>query len=165
MSIDRVSADAEGSGTNQVPDIGDQGLFAGAKIDSEEEALASAVPAETAISDAAADAETLGALYTLGMWRVHAGRQEEFIAAWKALGDIFRQLPQPPAGKGTLLQSVTDPAIFYSFGPWLTLADIEAMRLNAQVQAGLAALRQYCSEMQADAFRTVAEAEIVTRGQ
>jgi hypothetical protein len=142
--------------TEQVPDIGDEGLFAGTKIDSEEEALAPDAPvaAPTPIAD------TLGAVYTLGMWRVKPGQQDSFIAAWKTLGDIFRQLPQPPAGKGTLVQSITDPLLFYSFGPWLSLADIEAMRQDVQAQAGLQELRGYCTEATAGAYRTVAEVEV-----
>jgi hypothetical protein len=36
------------------------------------------------------------AVYTLGVWRVKPGKEEAFIEAWKALGNIFSQLPQPP---------------------------------------------------------------------
>ncbi len=56
------------------------------------------------------------AVYTLGVWRVKPGQEVAFIEAWKALGTIFAKLPQPP-GKGTLLQSLADPLLFYSFGP------------------------------------------------
>jgi hypothetical protein len=153
MLMERIPNDG---GVEEVPDIGDEGLFAGTKIDSEEEALAADVPVESTITAS----ETQSAVYTLGMWRVKPGQQAGFIAAWQALSDIFRQLPQPPAGKGTLVQSVSDPAIFYSFGPWLSLADIEAMRHHPQAQAGLEELRQYCMEAQAGAYRTVAEADI-----
>lgn len=156
MSIERMPGNGENDDVEQAPDIGDEGLFSGTKIDSEEEALASNVPAEAA----AIVPDTQGALYTLGMWRVKPGQQANFIAAWQALNDIFRQLPQPPTGKGTLVQSVSDPLLFYSFGPWLSLADIEAMRQDARAQAGLEALRHYCTEAVTGAYRTVAEAEI-----
>jgi hypothetical protein len=166
MSMEGLSGNA-GNGKDgdvgEVPDIGDEGLFAGTKIDSEEEALASPMTVETdaVIADTVV-ADTQGALYTLGMWRVKEGQQADFIAAWQALGDIFRQLPQPPAGKGRLVQSLSDPTLFYSFGPWLTRADMEAMRQDALAQAGLENLRQYCTESQSGAYRTVAEAEIET---
>jgi hypothetical protein len=55
-------------------------------------------------------------IYTLGMWRVKNGKQDDFVAAWQALGGYFNGLPHPP-GKGTLLQSVDEPQQFYSFGP------------------------------------------------
>jgi hypothetical protein len=158
MSIERMPGNGENDDVEQVPDIGDEGLFSGTKIDSEEEALASGLPVEAT----ATGSDTQGTLYTLGMWRVKPGQQADFIAAWQALSDIFRQLPQPPTGKGTLVQSVSDPALFYSFGPWLSLADIEAMRQDAQARAGLEALRHYCTEALAGAYRTVAEAEIET---
>jgi hypothetical protein len=153
-----MPGNGENDDVEQVPDIGDDGLFSGTKIDSEEEALASGVPVEATTTDS----DTHGALYTLGMWRVKPGQQTDFITAWQALSDIFRQLPQPPTSKGILVQSVSDPLLFYSFGPWLSLADIEAMRQDAQARAGLEALRYYCTEALAGAYRTVAEAEIET---
>ena len=96
-------------------------------------------------------------VYTLGVWRVMPGKEVAFIEAWKTLGNIFVQLPQPP-GKGTLIQSLTDPLLFYSFGPWNSLADIQAMRNNPQAQEGLNKLRELCTEATPGGFRVVAEA-------
>lgn len=97
------------------------------------------------------------AVYTLGVWRVKPGKEDAFIEAWKALGKIFVQLPQPP-GKGTLLQSLSDPLLFYSFGPWSSLADIQAMRNNPEAQEGLNKIRELCTEATPGGFRLVAEA-------
>lgn len=96
-------------------------------------------------------------VYTLGVWRVMPGKEHAFIEAWKALGKIFVQLPQPP-GKGTLLKSLSDPLLFYSFGPWNSLADIQAMRNNPEAQEGLNKLRELCTEATPGGFRLVAEA-------
>ena len=41
--------------------------------------------------------------YTQALWRVKPGRQEEFVEAWKSLGQIFAKLPG--SGQGTLIQS------------------------------------------------------------
>jgi hypothetical protein len=76
----------------------------------------------------------------------------------RALGRIFADLPQAPSGKGTLLQSLSDPTLFYSFGPWRSLDDIQAMRGNPQAQAGIAMLRELCTEATPGSFRMVAEA-------
>ena len=96
-------------------------------------------------------------VYTLGVWRVKEGQQAEFIVAWKRLGAIFASLPYPPSGKGFLIQSTTDPTLFYSFGPWRSLEDITAMRSDPQAQDGIAGLRELCSESTPGAFRVVAE--------
>jgi len=96
-------------------------------------------------------------IYTLGVWRVKEGRQAEFIVAWKRLGAIFASLPHPPSGKGLLIQSTTDPTLFYSFGPWHSPEDVTAMRSDPQAQGGIAELRELCNESTPGAFRVVAE--------
>jgi hypothetical protein len=151
----------EGGASNPVPE--EEELFAGTKIDSADEALAS----EDALAEAfgplsePAESDAGGALYTLGIWRIKDDRgMEEFIAAWQVLNELFHQLPQPPAGKGVLVQDISDPALFYSFGPWQDLTDIEAMRQDTQVLAALETLRQHCSEARTGVYRTVAEAKI-----
>jgi hypothetical protein len=65
--------------------------------------------------------------YTLALWRVKEGREVEFVEAWKGLSDYFLDLPNPP-GTGTLIRSAEDPRLFYSFGPWRSLEDIQRMR-------------------------------------
>lgn len=96
------------------------------------------------------------AVYTLGVWRVKPGQEEEFVAAWKALGQIFSELPNPP-GTGTLIQSVSDPQLFYSFGPWKRVEDIEEMRSNPRAQTGIQRLISLCAEATPGTFRVVAE--------
>ena len=98
------------------------------------------------------------AVYTLGVWRVKPDREAEFIAAWQALGDIFNHLPHPPNGKGTLIQSLTDPTLFYSFGPWGSLQDIRAMREDSTAQAAIQRLRELCTEATPGSFRVAARA-------
>ena len=96
-------------------------------------------------------------VYTLGVWRVKPGKEIAFIEAWQELGAVFSRLPQPP-GKGTLLQSVSDPTLFYSFGPWRSLSAIQAMREDPQAQDGVARLRALCTEATPGNYRVVAEA-------
>jgi hypothetical protein len=96
-------------------------------------------------------------IYTLGVWRVKPGHETGFIQAWKALGDVFRKLPQPP-GKGILLQSLEDSLLYYSFGPWNSLADVNEMRKNPAAQAGIQKIRDLCTEATPGGFRVVAEA-------
>ncbi|MEX2581721.1 MAG: hypothetical protein WD766_00470 [Gemmatimonadota bacterium] len=98
-------------------------------------------------------------VYTLGAWRVRTGREAEFVAAWEELGQIFAALPHPPTGRGTLLQSTEDPGLFYSFGPWRRLEDIEAMRANPPAREGITNLIALCTEATPGSFRVVAESD------
>lgn len=96
-------------------------------------------------------------VYTLGVWRVRAGQEAEFVAAWKALGEAFARLPHPP-GTGTLIRSVSEPGLFYSFGPWRRLEDIREMRGDPRAQAAIQRLVALCAEATPGTFRLVAEA-------
>jgi hypothetical protein len=98
-------------------------------------------------------------IYTLGVWRVHAGREAEFIAAWKDLGAVFVSLPAPPSGKGVLIQSTAEPTLFYSFGPWRSLDDVYAMREVPAAQTAIQRLRELCTEATPGAFRVIAESQ------
>jgi hypothetical protein len=83
--------------------------------------------------------------FTYALWRVKPGRETEFITAWKDLAEIFTSLPQPPLW-GRLVQSNTTPNEFCSFGPWHSLADIEAMRKDPRAQEGIKRVRALVDE-------------------
>ncbi len=96
-------------------------------------------------------------VYTLGVWHVQEGRQQEFITAWKDLGEIFAALPNPPGSKGVLIQSTSEPTMFYSFGPWKSIEAVEAMRNDRGAQEGIRKLMELCTEASPGTFRVVAE--------
>jgi heme-degrading monooxygenase HmoA len=96
--------------------------------------------------------------YTHGMWRVKPDREKEFIAAWKAMGDVFLGLPNVET-HGTLIQSLSDPTLFYSFGPWSSLEDIQAMRSDPKAQEALARVRELCDEASPGTYRVVGKVE------
>ena len=95
-------------------------------------------------------------IYTLGVWKVKPGQEQAFIATWKRLGAFFYSLPGPP-GPGTLIQSLEDPTQFYSFGPWRSLEDIQAMRADPRTPDQIGKLMALCDEAKPDAFRVVAQ--------
>ncbi len=97
-------------------------------------------------------------IYTVGAWRVKPDKEAEFIEAWKELSGIFRALPMPPGGTGTLVQSITDPLLFYSFGAWPSLESVQAMRQDPKAQAGIRRVGELCTEATPGSFRLVAEA-------
>jgi manganese oxidase len=97
-------------------------------------------------------------VYTLAEWRVRPGKEAEFVTAWQDLGSVFARLPDPP-GTGTLLRSVADPTLFYSFGPWSRLEAVEAMRADPDAQAAIRRLVELCTDATPATFRLVARAE------
>ena len=97
-----------------------------------------------------------GDVYTLGVWKVKPGQEESFIAVWKELGAFFLSLPKPP-GPGTLVQSLEDPTLLYSFGPWNSLEDIQAMRVHPQAPAMIGKLASLCDQATPGSFRLVAK--------
>ena len=99
-----------------------------------------------------------GDAYTLAMWRVREGKEVEFVEAWKGdLADFFLGLPNPP-GPGTLIRSVEDPQLFYSFGPWKSLEDIQQMRSDPRTPEMIGKLAALCEEAKPGSFRVVATA-------
>ncbi len=96
-------------------------------------------------------------VYTLARWRVREGKEGEFIEAWKDLSKLFSQLPLRPGGKGTLVQSLNEPLLFYSFGAWPSMEAVQAMRQDAKAQEGIRKLADLCTEAAPGSFRVVAE--------
>ena len=95
-------------------------------------------------------------IYTLGRWRTKPGQEETFIAAWKELGEYFLGLPKPPQKQGTLIQSLDDSQVFYSFGPWPTLEAVQEMRTNPATPERIGRLVALCEEANPGSFRLVA---------
>jgi hypothetical protein len=156
-------AQGEAGKPDTVLDPAEEELYAGAKIDSADEAIAS----DEAVQEAAAAGATVlppdmkvpDTVYTIDMWHVQTGQNAAFVEAWHNLMRRFQQLPQRPAGKRVLVQSAADPDLYYSIEPWQSAADIEAIRPDAEVQAALAELRRFCTESQVGAYVTVAVEE------
>ncbi|HEY5639841.1 MAG TPA: hypothetical protein VIW01_07290 [Dehalococcoidia bacterium] len=94
-------------------------------------------------------------IYTLGVWKVKRGQEDRFIEAWKGLGRFFYSLPNPP-GLGTLVQSADDPTRLYSFGPWKSMEDVQAMRSHPRSAEEIGKLRELCEEGGPGVFRVVA---------
>jgi quinol monooxygenase YgiN len=97
-------------------------------------------------------------IYTLGVWRVKPGREAEFIEAWKGLSAEFSRLENPPGGHGTLVQSLSEPQLFYSWGEWPSLEAIQAMRQDPTAQAGIKKIAELCAESVPGTFKLVASA-------
>ena len=95
-----------------------------------------------------------GAYYTLASWHVRKGNEEEFVRLWKEeLADAFLQAS--PAATGTLIQSLEDPLLFYSFGPWPNLEVMQQARTDPAVGRAIKTLMELCDEAKPAPFRVV----------
>ena len=70
------------------------------------------------------------AVWTHGTWTVKAGRDDEFVRAWRTMA--ARALSEfDPSDKPTLLRDLDRADVFVSFGPWRSLDDIRRFRESA----------------------------------
>jgi hypothetical protein len=100
----------------------------------------------------------IGDAYTLGVWRVKEGKEQDFVGAWKGdLLEVFFALPKPPE-HGTLIRSTEDPQLFYSFGPWPSLEAIQEMFSDPRAQETFQKLFDMCEEAKPGPFQVVATA-------
>lgn len=91
------------------------------------------------------------------------GREEEFIAAWRALSETFFALEHPPLW-GTLLQSEAEPTVFYSFGPWESREDIAAMRADPTARAAMDRVVELCESVKPGPCRLVSHVDVGDSG-
>ena len=95
-----------------------------------------------------------GQPYTLALYRVKPGYEDEFIKRWRSLAETFSSLPSPPIW-GTLIRSTSEPGVFYSFGPWRDASDDASMRANPTAQQAFAQIGALCIEMTPGNFEVV----------
>jgi heme-degrading monooxygenase HmoA len=67
-------------------------------------------------------------VYDVSVWQVKPGREEEFVAAWDALGQWT--LERGFDTHGTLVRDRADPRRFVSFGPWRNAEEAERCRAD-----------------------------------
>ena len=92
--------------------------------------------------------------YMVALWRVIPGQEEAFRAAWLELAGVFVG-HEHPALFGVLLQHQTDRSLFYSFGPWNSMADVEAMRRCPEAQDAFLRVTSLCDEAQPGVYEMV----------
>ena len=97
--------------------------------------------------------------FTLAMYRVKPGAEDDFISAWRELARTFTSLPAPPIW-ARLIRSRSDATLFYSFGPWKDAADVTAMRGHPAAGQALARIRELCLEMIPGEYELVEHVQI-----
>lgn len=89
---------------------------------------------------------------TMTLWRVHPGREDEFLDTVRELAEVLLRLPGRP-GELTLVQSTDDPAVFHSIGWFHSQEDLEAMRQNDEARRLLDQLVAQSAECRPSAHR------------
>jgi heme-degrading monooxygenase HmoA len=79
-------------------------------------------------------------IYTLGIWTVKRGREEEFIQSWRDLATKTQS--DFPGASATLLRDRDNPHRFISSGPWQSLEQIEAWRASTTFKDGVGRIRE-----------------------
>lgn len=97
----------------------------------------------------------MGRPYTFGSWRVKAGREEEFVAAWQEFADWTAT--QGLASKAQLLRDHEDPSLFVSLGPWESLDTIARWRSLPGFHDRIVALHALLDSFEPRTLELVAE--------
>ena len=93
-------------------------------------------------------------LFTHTTWRVKAGREEEFVAAWEEW-IRWSQSAMPLSG-ATLLQDCDDPTRFVSFGRWESLQQVSGWRSDPEYQARVARMQDLVEQFDPQTMAQVA---------
>ncbi|QDW28386.1 antibiotic biosynthesis monooxygenase [Arthrobacter sp. KBS0702] len=92
-------------------------------------------------------------VYTLGIWLVHPGRENDFVQAWR---DLARKTQEDyPHTRAVLMHDHDVKNRFISTGPWESLEQIEQWRASATFTQGVEAMRELLEHFES---RTLDEA-------
>ena len=98
----------------------------------------------------------MGKPYTSGFWTVIPGREEEFVAGWRALAQWAAE-EFPGAGPPRLLRDLEKPNRFVSFGPWRDVDQITAFRNHPEFGRHVAAIRVLLEDFEPRTLEAVVE--------
>ena len=79
------------------------------------------------------------AIYTVGVWTVKSGREQDFIDAWNAMATATAV--EFPGWSAVLLRDRDAPTKFISSGPWESLEQIETWRGSDIAREGVGSIR------------------------
>lgn len=93
-------------------------------------------------------------LYTLGIWKVKPGYEQEFIKEWTEFAHwTDKNMPGP--GKAYLLQDEKNPLRFISFGPWDHHESIQQWRESVEFKNFGVKVRELCDDFQPNTLNVV----------
>jgi heme-degrading monooxygenase HmoA len=102
-------------------------------------------------------------LYTVGIWRVKAGMEEEFVENWVELAR-WTHANVPGNKRAWLLRSREQPSRFISFGPWDFVEAVEACRAETGFQTRIERIRNLLESFDPDVYDVAAEIRVDDEG-
>jgi heme-degrading monooxygenase HmoA len=93
-------------------------------------------------------------IYTLGIWTVKPGHEQEFIRTWTEFANWTDKNISGP-GKAYLLQDEKNPLRFISFGPWDHEKSIQGWRESVEFKNFSAKIRDLCDDFQPNTLKVV----------
>jgi heme-degrading monooxygenase HmoA len=90
--------------------------------------------------------EATVSVYTLGIWTVKPGREDEFVAAWREMATGTKA--DFPEATAVLLRDREQPNRFISAGPWESLDRIRDWRSSAAFGDGVARMRELLEDFE-----------------
>ncbi|MDG6256773.1 MAG: antibiotic biosynthesis monooxygenase [Methanomicrobiaceae archaeon] len=96
-----------------------------------------------------------GAFFTVGLWTVKSGKEEEFVKKWQEFARW--SLDAMEGGSWAyLVQDREQKNRFVSFGPWDSLETIAAWRQTTEFKSAIAEFRGLCEEVTPGTMQEVA---------
>jgi heme-degrading monooxygenase HmoA len=99
--------------------------------------------------------ERMGTLYTLGIWYVKPGKEDEFYGEWKKFAE-WTKAHHPGARTAVLLEDLAEKTRFVSLGPWDSGGSIDAWRNSPEFKEAFTKFKQLCFDIQPHTMRCVA---------
>ena len=96
-------------------------------------------------------------VYTLGIWKVQAGRENDFVRAWSEMANNTKA--DFTESVATLLQDMDEPRTFISFGPWESLEQIEQWRSSDTFKNGVGSIRSLLDDFAPHTMQIAARIE------
>lgn len=98
----------------------------------------------------------MGKPYSSGVWIAKPGRETEFAAEWREFAD-WSLATIDGADWAKLLQDLSHPTRFVSFGPWNSLEAIEAWRSHPGFAERVGRIRELIESLEPSTLEAVVE--------
>jgi heme-degrading monooxygenase HmoA len=93
-------------------------------------------------------------VYSMGIWLVKPGREDDFMHAWE---DLARRTKEAfPGAHGLLMRDKDVPNRFISTGPWESLEQMKEWRESRAFSEGLAGIRNTIEHFEPHTLEQVA---------